>query len=85
MAMKHTPGERRGMTATSGRSYPWALGGLIVGAVTGLLAGMAQANTFTRDLVTLLVWSIIGAILAGAILGGIGWFIDQSRNRSRSG
>jgi hypothetical protein len=85
MAMKHTPGERHGVsTASSGRSYPWALGGIIIGAVTGMLSGMAQANTFTRDLLVLILWAIGGTVLFGAILGGIGWLIDQSRNRSRS-
>jgi hypothetical protein len=72
------------MTTASGRSYPWALGGTIIGGVSGLLAGMAQANAFTRDLLLLILWAIGGSILFGAILGGIGWLIDQSRNRSRS-
>jgi hypothetical protein len=82
--MRHTPGERHGTTThSSGQSHPWALGGFIIGAVTGLLAGMAQANTFTRDLLMLILWAIGGTILFGAILGGIGWLIDQSRNRRR--
>jgi hypothetical protein len=85
MAMKHTPGERHGGTVVgSGRSYPWMLGGIIVGSAAGLLAGMAQANTVTRDLLVLLLSAIAGALLFGAIFGALGWFIDQSRNRSRA-
>jgi hypothetical protein len=82
MAVNHMPGDRH--AKTSGRTYPWTIGGLIVGADAGLLGGMAQANTFTRDLITLILWSLFGAIVIGAILGGIGWLIDNSRNRSRA-
>ena len=83
MAGNQMPGDRHAMK-TSRRSYPWLLGGLIIGADVGLLSGMAYANTFTRDLVTLILWSVGGAVVTGAILGGIGWLIDNSRSRSRA-
>jgi hypothetical protein len=83
MAVNQMPGDRHAMKM-SRRNYPWMLGGLIIGADAGLLSGMAYANTFTRDLVALLLWSVGGAIVTGAVLGGIGWLIDNSRNRPRS-
>jgi hypothetical protein len=74
---------QRHRPATSSQSYPWMIGGIIVGAVSGLLSGMAEANTFTRDLLMLILWSLAGAILFSAILGGLGWLIDRARHRSR--
>ena len=81
MAMKNMPGDRHGMAMSSGRSYPWMLGGIIIGAVVGLVSGMAYANTFTRDLLPLILWSVATAIVVTGVLGGLGWAIDNSLNR----
>ena len=51
--------------------------------MTGLISGMAEANTFTRDLVTLILYCIGGAILFGAILALLGWLVDTARQRRR--
>jgi cation transporter-like permease len=85
MTMKNAHGEPHGMTnMPPGRSLPFMKAGIIIGAVAGLLSGMAQANTFTRDLGTLILWSIIGAVVFGAVVGLIGWLIDLARNRART-
>jgi hypothetical protein len=68
----------------SGRSLPFLKGGLIIGAVAGLMSGLAEANTFTRDLPTLILFSLGGAITFGAVLGFLGWLVDVARNRSRT-
>jgi hypothetical protein len=65
----------------SGKTYPWTIAGIIIGAVGGLLSGMAYANTFTRDLLPLLAYSLLGAVVFGAILGAVGWVIDLARGR----
>ena len=82
MAMNQMHGDRHRPAVYSGRSYPWMIGGIIVGADMGLLSGMAAANVFTRDLLLLILWSLGGAILFAAILGGLGWLIDRSQHRS---
>ena len=82
--MKNAHGEPHGMTTTAAaRSLPFMKGGVIIGAVAGLLSGMAEANTFTRDLATLILWSIGGAVAFCVVLGIVGWLIDIARNRSR--
>src|ERR1700704_3685843 len=85
MAVNHMPAERHPAKAFSGRTYPWTLGGLIIGADAGLLSGMADANTFTRDLVTLILWSVAGAILFSGILGFLGWLMDVLRPSALAG
>ena len=79
MAVNQMPGERHAMTTS--RSRPWTLGGLIIGADLGLLSGMAYANTFTRDLLPLILWSVAVAVISSVVFGGIGWFIDNARQR----
>jgi len=59
--------------------------GIIIGAVTGFLSGMADANTFTRDLLTLIGYSIVGSIIFAAILALLGWLVDAARNRRQPG
>ena len=81
MAMKNMPGDRHGMARSSGRSYPWMLGGIIIGAVIGFISGMAQANVFTRELFQLIIWALGGALLFSGVLGGLGWAIDNSLHR----
>ncbi len=76
MAVNHMSG---GHAVGSRRARPWTLAGIIVGGDLGLLSGMAYANTFTRDLLPLLLWSVGGAIVAGGVLGAIGMMLDNAR------
>ena len=55
----------------------------MIGAVSGLISGLAEANTFTRDLVTLILYSLSGAVLFAAVLALLGWLVDVARHRSR--
>lgn len=78
MAVNNMAAERH-VGKSSGRTPPWMLAGLIVGADLGLLAGMAYANTFTRDLGLLILFSLGGAVLVGGLLTILGWIMDVMR------
>jgi hypothetical protein len=83
MAVKsaHEDGMTTKATMGPGRSYPFFKAGVLIGAPAGFLSGMADANTFTRDLVTLIIWSLVGAVLIGAIGALAGWLVDLARDR----
>jgi CHASE2 domain-containing sensor protein len=66
---------------SSVRTYPFMKGAIIIGAVSGLISGLAEANTFTRDLLTLILYSIAGAIIFCAILALVGFLVDTARHR----
>ena len=87
MAMDSGQGQHRhhlmDAPSTSMRTFQFAKAGVVIGSVTGLISGMAEANTFTRDLVTLMLYCIGGAILFGAILALLGWLVDTARQRRR--
>ena len=61
------------------QNYSFFKAGVIIGGVTGLLSGMADANTFTRDLLTLIVFSLVGAVIGSAVLGLLGFVVDRIR------
>ena len=63
------------------RSYPFMKAGIMIGAVSGLISGLAEANTFTRDLPTLILYLLTGAVLFSAILALLGYLVDSARKR----
>src|SRR5207253_2627163 len=71
--------------ATPTRSFPFLKAGVVIGAVSGFLSGMADANTFTRDLATLILYSLVGAVLFAGILALLGGLVDVARNRRQPG
>jgi hypothetical protein len=84
MTMKTAHGEHHHGLMTPqapGPTYPFVKGALVIGAVLGDQAGLAYANSYTRDLVPLMEWSIIYCVVGMAILGVPAWIIDVVRHR----
>jgi hypothetical protein len=84
MAMKTAHAEHHhGMMTPQapGPTYPFVKGAIIIGGVMGFMSGLAYANTYTRLLLPLIVWSFCCAVVGAVILGIPSWIIDVSRHR----
>jgi hypothetical protein len=84
MAVNTVHGEHHGLMTPQapGPTYPFMKGGIIIGAIMGFMSGLAAANTFTRALLILIVWSTVSAVIGAVGLGIPGWLIDIIRHRS---
>ena len=84
MAMKTAHGEHHHGLMTpqaAGPTYPFLKGAVIIGAVLGDQSGLAYANSYTRDLLALIVWSIVFSVVGVVVLGIPAWIIDMVRHR----